>query len=99
MSASPPDNFTGFRSRIRQAIKAAGGAASVAEATGFAVSSVYNYRNCKPNPPIEFIWALASLLDGEGGAPNSLTWIVTGLLPTGFTKPEFRVRLAGWKLK
>lgn len=61
--------------RLKQAVKLAGGAPAVAEATGFGVSSVYNYMKLQPAPPLDFMYRLC---EAAGVRPE---WLFLDELP------------------
>lgn len=70
-AAIPP----GLETRVREAVKLAGGPPVVAKATGSGVSSVYNYMKMQPPPSIAWCFDLAKLAEVRAA------WLFTGEMP------------------
>lgn len=66
-------------SRLKEAVKRAGGAKRVASATGFGESTIYNYLRLKPVPPLDFVSSLAR------AAQVRPDWLILGRLPISET--------------
>lgn len=47
-----------LETRLKQAVKLAGGAAAAAEATGVGTSTIYTYMKLQPWPPTDFVYRL-----------------------------------------
>jgi hypothetical protein len=66
------NNSKMLETRIKIAVKLAGGAKKLSENGKFAASTIYNYMKVDPVPPIDFVWMLAE------AAGVRAEWLFTG---------------------
>jgi phage repressor protein C with HTH and peptisase S24 domain len=69
------NNSKMLETRIKIAVKLAGGAKKLSENGKFAASTIYNYMKVDPVPPIDFVWMLAE------AAGVRAEWLFTGQEP------------------
>lgn len=64
-----------LETRLKYAVKLAGGAAAAAEATGVGTSTVYTYMKLAPWPPTDFVYKLCA------AAKVRPEWLFLGVMP------------------